>query len=176
MSVLMAVVTLSSCTGFKRWAYTRGDRDAWHADQIDPRRVHHQRRVDAFEGSVPRHQLLAAAALFGGRAKEAHLAGQMVAELVQSQGSTKRGGGGTGLGRARSPFASRVSDVPRLVRSEPGSSAGTGRASGVFASQSKPQALRTSPLRFLLSFVVSRHPTESSCGGGTIWRVRSYVI
>ena len=28
-SALMAVVALTSCTGFKRWAYERGDRDAW---------------------------------------------------------------------------------------------------------------------------------------------------
>ena len=28
-SALLAVVALSSCTTFKRWAYARGDRDAW---------------------------------------------------------------------------------------------------------------------------------------------------
>ena len=29
VSALLAVVALSSCTTFKRWAYARGDRDAW---------------------------------------------------------------------------------------------------------------------------------------------------
>ncbi len=31
----MAVVALTSCTGFKRWAYERGDRDAWqHPERV----------------------------------------------------------------------------------------------------------------------------------------------
>ncbi len=32
---LLALVALTSCTSFKRWAYTRGDRDAWqHPEKV----------------------------------------------------------------------------------------------------------------------------------------------
>ncbi len=34
-SALMAVVALTGCTSFKRWAYERGDRDAWqHPEKV----------------------------------------------------------------------------------------------------------------------------------------------
>ncbi len=34
-SALMAVVALTGCVGFKRWAYERGDRDAWqHPEKV----------------------------------------------------------------------------------------------------------------------------------------------
>ncbi len=42
-------------------------------------RVHHQRRVDAVEGALAGHQLLAAAALLGRRAHPHHAAGELLA-------------------------------------------------------------------------------------------------
>ena len=47
--------------------------------------MHHHRRVDALERAFARHQLLAAAAFFGRCAKKAHTAGQLVAQLGESQ-------------------------------------------------------------------------------------------
>ena len=55
-------------------------RDAGHAHQVDARGVHHQRRVDAVEGALARHQLLAAAVLLGGGAEHTDAPRQALAE------------------------------------------------------------------------------------------------
>jgi hypothetical protein len=60
-------------------------RDAGHAHQVDARRVHHQRGVDAVEGALSRHELLAAAVLLGGRAQHPHPAPQLVRHRRQGQ-------------------------------------------------------------------------------------------
>ena len=54
--------------------------------------VHHQRGVDAVERAPPRHQLLAAAALLGGRAEHAHAPGQLAAERRERERRADAGG------------------------------------------------------------------------------------
>jgi hypothetical protein len=54
--------------------------------------VHHQRGVDAVEGALSRHQLLAAAVLLGGGAQQAHPTRQVVRHRRQGQpGADARG-------------------------------------------------------------------------------------
>ena len=70
-----------------------GDGDARHGHQVHVGRMHHHRRVGLLEGAEPRHQLLAAVTLLGGRAEHAHHAGQARAELGQRDGRAITGGG-----------------------------------------------------------------------------------
>jgi hypothetical protein len=67
--------------------------DARHVHQVHAGGVDHECGVHTLEGSLARHQLLAATVLLGGGAQQAHTPGQPVAQARQRQRRAQAGGG-----------------------------------------------------------------------------------